>query len=75
MPDMPRKRTITHGAVKKAMTLDELAAFIHDAKRAGASGSETAKVRVNFGGTIKKIEVALRAYIVNDAALETDTPA
>ncbi len=71
---MPRKRTVTYEAVKKALTLDELAAFIEDAKLAGASGSEAAKVRVNFGGKIKRIEVALRAYIVNDAVPETGKP-
>jgi hypothetical protein len=41
----------------KAMTLDELGAFVQLALRSGASGDVTPRVKLNWGGTIKEIEV------------------
>lgn len=55
---MPSTRTFTHAAEAKAMSIDELAAFVQDALRAGA-GAEIPKVRLNFGSTIKSTSVDL----------------
>jgi hypothetical protein len=52
-----RSHTITLKPDGGALTLDELAAFVQDAMRSGASGGETPKVRINWGGTIKRIEI------------------
>lgn len=57
---MAAVRTISHEPAGKGMTLDELAAFVQDALRSGATGSEPVKVRVNFGSTIKRAEVEIR---------------
>jgi hypothetical protein len=70
---MRRTRTIIHEGAEKAMTLDELASFVQDALRSGADGSELAKVRINYGGTIKKIEVEV--HIVADAVPGHGKPA
>lgn len=61
-----RKKTIVHEPDGDALTLDELAAFVQDAMRSGAAGSEVPKVRINFGSTLKKIELEMRQ--VADAA-------
>lgn len=58
---MPSVRTIVHEPADKAMTLDELAAFVQDALRSGAAGSEVPRVRINFGGSIKRAEVSVDA--------------
>lgn len=53
-------RTVEHKAPKKqTLTLDELAAFVQEAMRAGANGSEhpTVEVALNLSGKIKKISV------------------
>ncbi|MEV0584084.1 hypothetical protein [Nonomuraea sp. NPDC050310] len=41
---------------KQGMTLDELAAFVQEAHRAGVPGDARIQVRVNFSGGIKKLE-------------------
>lgn len=64
---MPAIRTVVHEPADKAMTLDELAAFVHDAMRAGADGSELVKVRINFGGTIRRVEAEVRPGVPADA--------
>jgi hypothetical protein len=63
---MSAVRTISHEPAGKGMTLDELAAFVQDALRSGARGGEFVKVRVNFGGTIKRAEVEIRAAETSD---------
>jgi hypothetical protein len=51
---------ITTGAVaddqKAGMTLDELAAFVQEAMRAGIPGDTVVKARVTVRGTIKSLE-------------------
>jgi hypothetical protein len=61
------KKTLTHEPDGSAMTLDELAAFVQDAMRSGASGSESPKVRITFGGGIKRIELGISERAVEDA--------
>lgn len=55
-----RNITISHKPDGKAITLDELAAFVQDALRAGASGSEIVKVSLNWGSSIKRIDLAIQ---------------
>lgn len=65
-----RNITIKHVPDGKAMTLDEWAAFVQDAMRAGATGSEIPKVRINFGGTVKSAETTITAEEPADASAE-----
>lgn len=44
-------------ASKDGMTLDELAAFVAEAQKAGVRGNAQPKVTIKFGGRIRKIEV------------------
>ena len=62
-----RKKTLTVEPDGSAMTLDELAAFVQDAMRSGAAGTECPKVRITFGGGIKRIELAIGERTVEDA--------
>lgn len=51
-------RKVEHAAPKKqTLTLDELAAFVQDAMRAGAEGTELVAAQVSFGGKIQKVSV------------------
>jgi len=51
-------RTVEHKAPKRqTMTLDELAAFVQDAMRTGAHGSEHPTVQIAFSGKIQKVSV------------------
>lgn len=51
-------RKIEHKAPKKqTMTLDELAAFVQDAMRAGADGGEVPHAELTLGGKIKQLAV------------------
>jgi hypothetical protein len=55
-------KKIEHVAPKKAfMTLDDLAAFVHDAKRSGAAGQEIVEGTVSFGGKLQKLAVEVQA--------------
>ncbi|MFB7596902.1 hypothetical protein [Streptomyces sp. NPDC056160] len=56
-------KKIEHTAPKKQfMTLDDLAAFVQDAMRSGATGQEVVAAVVSFGGKLQKVsaEVELR---------------
>jgi hypothetical protein len=45
------KKKVEHTADKGAvLTLDEVAAWVQDAMRSGAAGSEPVRARVNLGG-------------------------
>lgn len=48
------------------MTLDELASFVQQSMRDGASGREMPTVRVGFGGRIKRIDVHLEVEAPRD---------
>lgn len=50
---------IKHAAIHKAMTLNELAAFVQHALRSGADGTETVKAAITFGGKLKDVSVDL----------------
>lgn len=51
-------KKIEHTAEKKQLlTLDEVAAWVQDAMRSGATGRETVAARVSFGGRLQKISV------------------
>lgn len=53
-------KRIEHAAPKKQfMTLDEVAAFVRDAMRSGADGSETVAATVSFGQKLQKLSVEL----------------
>jgi translation elongation factor EF-1beta len=54
-----QSHTITVKPTGKATTLDELAAFVQEAQRAGADGGEIPKVRIRVGGGIKSISVEI----------------
>ncbi|MEU8040897.1 hypothetical protein [Streptosporangium sp. NPDC049078] len=41
---------------KQGMTLDELAAFVQEAMRAGVPGESRIRARVNFTAGIKRLE-------------------
>lgn len=52
------KKTIEHAAPKgEFLTLDEVAAWVQDAMRAGADGGTVVKAVVSFGGKLQKISV------------------
>ncbi|RNG34307.1 hypothetical protein [Streptomyces botrytidirepellens] len=50
-------KQIKHTATDKTMTLNELAAFVQDAMRSGADGTEKVKATVAFSGRIKDVTV------------------
>lgn len=51
---------IEHKAEKRdTLTLDQLAAFVQDAMRAGAAGDEHPAVQIAFNGKIQKINVSI----------------
>lgn len=51
-------RTIEHQAARGMdLTLDQLAAFVQEAMRAGVAGSMCVKARVSFGGYLRAVSV------------------
>lgn len=52
-------KKIQHEASDKFMTLDEIAAFVQDARRAGATGSEIVSATVSFGQKLKDVTVSV----------------
>ena len=50
-------KQIKHTADNKTMTLDELGAFVQDAMRSGATGSEVVGATVTLGGKVKAVTV------------------
>lgn len=56
---MKISRTLTAKAIdpRRGMTLDELEAFVADAKKGGLSGNVPVIVRIAWGGKIKHAEV------------------
>lgn len=59
-------KKIEHAAARKQLlTLDEVAAWVQDAMRSGATGSETVAAGVSFGGKLQKISVEVET--VKDA--------
>lgn len=51
-------KTIEHAAGKgQHLTLDEVAAWVQDAMRAGVDGSTPVAARVSFGGKLQRISV------------------
>lgn len=52
------KEVTSEAADQKAgMTLDELAAFVQEAMRAGFDGSEPIRVRTGYSGQIRRLQV------------------
>ncbi|MEU6535528.1 hypothetical protein [Streptomyces sp. NPDC047000] len=43
----------------KDMTLDELAQFVEDARKAGVPGDRNVRAEVSYSGKIKEVEIAL----------------
>lgn len=67
---MAAKR-IEHKADKgNAFTLDELVAFVQDAMRSGASGSEIVGVGATWGGKIQKLNVDVQVPATGSVALD-----
>lgn len=57
---MAATRRIEHAAPKKhLLTLDQLAAFVQDAMRSGATGNEHIDARVSFGGKLQKVSIEI----------------
>ncbi|MCP9205512.1 hypothetical protein [Streptomyces cucumeris] len=52
---------IKHKANGKALTLNELAAFVQHALRSGADGTEAIKGAITFSGKIKDIAIGITA--------------
>ncbi|RDG37946.1 hypothetical protein [Streptomyces corynorhini] len=53
-------KSVEHAAAPKhLLTLDEVAAWVQDAMRSGASGTETVAARVSFGGKLQKIGIVI----------------
>lgn len=53
-------KKIEHKAPKgQVMTLDELAAFVQDAMRSGANGSEPVTVSVSWGSKLQRLGVEI----------------
>lgn len=51
-------KKIEHVAPKgQLLTVDEVAAWVQDAMRSGATGTEVVAARVSFGGKLQKIAV------------------
>lgn len=68
---MTARRKIEHAAEKKQLlTLDQLAAFVQDAMRSGASGSEVVAAAVSFGGKLQRVSIDIDA----DHATKDVTP-
>lgn len=54
---MAMKR-VEHAAAKgQLLTLDEVAVWVQDAMRSGATGGEVVSVKISFGGKLQKIAV------------------
>jgi hypothetical protein len=52
------KKRVEHAADKGSfLTLDDMAAFIEDARQSGARGDEVVEVRASFGGKLQKLTV------------------
>lgn len=69
-------KEIKHTASSKAMTLDELAAFVQDALRSGATGAEPVTATITMGGKIKAAAITVsgtpvRHPMANDPAERT----
>lgn len=51
-------KKVEHTAPKKQfLTLDEIDAWVQDARRSGARGDEIANATVSFGGKLQKVSV------------------
>lgn len=50
----------------KDMTLDELASFVQEARRAGALGTEIVKARVSIGGNVRHLELVVEQQSISD---------
>jgi hypothetical protein len=51
-------KKVEHNAPKKqALTLDDVAAFVQDARRSGATGTEEIDAGVTWGGKLQKLSV------------------
>ncbi|MFJ9771218.1 hypothetical protein ACIRVF_08235 [Kitasatospora sp. NPDC101157] len=61
---MPKQ--IKHTASNKHMTLDELGAFVADALRSGASGSESVSAQITMGGKLKNVATEVVAAAAAD---------
>lgn len=58
MMNLMAMKKIEHKAPRKAfLTLDELAAFVQEAMRAGASGREVVAAAVSFGSKLQGLSV------------------
>ncbi|MFI2078480.1 hypothetical protein [Streptomyces triculaminicus] len=54
-----RKIELTAGK-RESLTLDQLAAFIDDARRSGASGDEAVAATVTFGGKLRGVSIGVK---------------
>jgi hypothetical protein len=69
---MTTKR-IEHAAPKgESLTLDEVATWVQDAMRSGASGTEIVGATISFGGKLQKIRIEVDAH-AEDAPREDVT--
>jgi hypothetical protein len=66
MSTMARKKIEHAAAPKQLLTLDEVAAWVQDAMRSGATGAEIVEVRASWGAKLQKIGVEIET--VKDAA-------
>ncbi|MEU8590409.1 hypothetical protein AB0C59_25915 [Streptomyces sp. NPDC048664] len=53
-------KKVEHAAPRKqVMNLDDLEAFVRDARGAGATGSEVVEVEISWGGKMQRVGVAI----------------
>jgi hypothetical protein len=57
MSTMALKKIEHTAAPKQLLTLDEVAAWVQDAMRSGATGTEIVEVRASWGAKLQKIGV------------------
>lgn len=66
-------KKVEHNAPKKqVMTLDELAAFVEDARRSGATGSEAVAGGITWGGKINRLSVEVDTQAADRAFVDKD---
>lgn len=69
-------KKVEHAAPKKqAMTLDDLEAFVRDARRTGATGREEVQVGMSWGGKLQKLAVEVDMTSASRVTIEKGTDA
>ena len=66
-------KKVEHTAPKKQfLTLDEIDAWVQDARRSGARGGEVVQATVSFGGKLQKISVEVEVAPADRPSLDKE---